>query len=140
MAVNTLGRVYAEMERPFPPELLDDLSKIAIGDPAFEPCFQVRAVLRAAGRPVPPDNPGGVYAFKVKFRWARRIYRIIELRSEQTLDDLHYASQRAIRWDADHLYSFFVGGVARDGRAGSPGPTRRIPRRGPTRPWSASWG
>ena len=59
---------------------------------------------------------GGLYAFKVEFRWAKRIYRTIELRSEQTLDDLHHAIQRAIHWDADHLYSFFVGGVARDGR------------------------
>jgi hypothetical protein len=96
--------------------VLDELTGIAGGDPAFGPRFQALAVLRAAGRPVPPDNPGGVYTFKVKFKWAKRIYRTIELRSEQTLDDLHGAIQRAIRWDADHLYSFFVGGMARDGR------------------------
>lgn len=63
--------------------------------------FQARSVLRTAGQPVPMDNPGGVYAFKAKFVWAKRIYRTIELRSEQTLDDLHYAIQRAIKWDAD---------------------------------------
>jgi hypothetical protein len=116
LAVQTLGRVYAEMERPLPREVLDELAWIATGDPAFGPRFHARAVLRAAGRPVPPDNPGGVYAFKVKFKWAKRIYRTIELRSEQTLDALHCAIQRAIGWDADHLYSFFVGGVAHEGR------------------------
>ena len=116
LAVQTLGRVYAEMERPLPPQVLDELTGIATGDPAFGPRFHARALLRAAGRPVPPDNPGGVYAFKVKFKWAKRIYRTIELRSDQTLDDLHHAIQRAIHWDADHLYSFFVGGMARDGR------------------------
>jgi hypothetical protein len=116
LAVQTLGRVYAEAERPLPPEVLDELAGIATGDPAFGPRFQARTALRAAGRPVSPDNPGGVYAFKVKFKWAKRVYRIIELRSEQTLDDLHYAIQRAIHWDADHLYSFFVGGMAHDGR------------------------
>ena len=116
LAIQTLGRVYAEVEHPIPPEVLDELAGMATGDPVFGPRFQARAVLRAAGRPVSPDSPGGVYAFKVKFKWAKRIYRTIELRSEQTLDDLHYAIQRAIRWDADHLYSFFVGGTARDDR------------------------
>jgi len=63
LAVQTLGRVFAEMERPLPPEVLDELAGIATGDPAFGPRFHARAVLRAAGRPVPPDNPGGVYVF-----------------------------------------------------------------------------
>jgi hypothetical protein len=116
LAIQALRRVYAEAERPMPPEVLDDLAGIATGDPAFGPRFHARAVLGAAGRPVPPDNPGGVYAFKVKFKWAKRVHRTIELRSEQTLHDLHHAIQRAIGWDADHLYSFFVGGVARDSR------------------------
>lgn len=116
LAVQTLGRVYAERESPLPAEVLDELVSIATDDPAFGPRFHARAILRAAGQPVPADNPGGSYAFKVKFKWAKRIYRTIELRSEQTLDDLHHAIQRAIGWDADHLYSFFVGGVARDGR------------------------
>ena len=39
-----------------------------------------------------------------------------ELRSEQTLDDLHYAIQRAINWDADHLYSFHMNGQRCDRR------------------------
>ena len=116
LAVHTLGRVYAEVKRPLPPEVLDALAGVATGDRAFGPRFQARAVLRAAGRPMPLDNPGGVYAFKVKFKWAKRVYCTIELRSEQTLDDLHFAIQRAIRWDADHLYSFFVGGMAHDSR------------------------
>jgi hypothetical protein len=116
LAVQTLGRVYAEMERPLPPQVLDELAEIAVNDPAFGPRFHARALLRAASRPVPPDNPGGIYAFKVKFKWAKRIYRTIDLRSEQTLDDLHHAIQHAIGWDADHLYSFFVGGMAHDGR------------------------
>ncbi|MBL7063123.1 MAG: plasmid pRiA4b ORF-3 family protein [Anaerolineae bacterium] len=110
LAVHYLGRAYADAERPLPPEVLDDLADIAVHDTAFGPRFQARAVLRAADEPVPMDNPEGVYAFKVKFMWAKRIYRTIELRSEQTLDALHYAIQRAINWDADHLYSFHVSG------------------------------
>jgi hypothetical protein len=74
LAVQTLGRVYAEMERPLPPQVLDELAEIATGDPAFGPCFHARALLRAAGRPLPPDNPGGVCAFKVKFKWACKVH------------------------------------------------------------------
>jgi hypothetical protein len=115
-AIATLPRAHALAERPLPPGVLDELAQIATDDPAFGPRYQARLALGDAERPVPLDNPGGVYAFKVKFNWNKRIYRTIELRSEQTLDDLHFAIQRAIDWDADHLYSFFVGSVAHDDR------------------------
>lgn len=114
LAVHYLGRAYLDAERPFPPKVLADLSDVAVHDKAFGPRFQARSTLRAADLPVPLDNPGGVYAFKVKFMWAKRIYRTIELRSEQTLDDLHFAIQRAIHWDADHLYSFYMNGKLYD--------------------------
>jgi hypothetical protein len=116
LAVHYLGRAYLEAERPVPPEVLADLSEIAVQDPAFGPRFQVRSILRVAGSPVPLDNPGGAYAFKVKFTWVKEICRTIELRSEQTLDDLHFAIQRAIGWDADHLYSFYMNGRLEDRR------------------------
>ena len=115
-AIETLALAYALAGSPMPPDMLDELARIATDDPAFGPRYQARVVLGDVERPVPLDNPGGVYAFKVKFAWNKRIYRTIELRSEQTLDDLHFAIQRAIDWDADHLYSFFVGGMAHDGR------------------------
>jgi hypothetical protein len=67
LAVQTLGRVYAGMERPLPPQVLDELAEVAVSDPAFGPRFHARALMRAADRPVPPDSPGGVYTFKVKF-------------------------------------------------------------------------
>jgi hypothetical protein len=116
LAVYYLGRAYLEAEHPIPPEPLADLSDIATHDAAFEPRFQARSILRTAGLPVPLDNPGGVYAFKVKFKWAKRIHRTIELKSEQTLDDLHFAIQQAISWDADHLYSFYMNGRLHDER------------------------
>lgn len=114
LAVRYLGRVYLETERSIPPEVLADLSDIATHDAAFGPRFQARHVLREAELPVPLDNPGGVYAFKVKLMWDKRIYRTIEVKSEQTLDDLHFAIQRAIDWDADHLYSFYMNGKLYD--------------------------
>jgi len=116
LGVHYLGRAYLEAERPLPPEVLADLSDIAVHDAAFGPRFQARSILRMVGQPVPLDNPGGVYVFKVKFMRAKRISRTIELRSEQTLDDLHFAIQRAIGWDADHLYSFYMNGQLDDQR------------------------
>ena len=96
--------------RDIPAHIIPRIAEIATHDPAFEPRFMAREFLRDTGQPVPLDNPGGAYALKVKFMWAKRIYRTIELRSEQTLDDLHLTIQHAIRWDNDHLYSFFMNG------------------------------
>ena len=114
VAVHYLGRAYREAARAVPAEVTEELAAIAVHDPAFGPRFQARALLRAANLPVPLDNPGGVYIFKVKFKWAKRIFRSIAVRSEQTLDDLHHAIQHAIAWDADHLFSFFMNGDRAD--------------------------
>jgi hypothetical protein len=114
LAVRYLGRVYQQAQQPLPSDVVAEISDIAAHDPAFSPRFQARLLLHTAGLPVPLDNPGGVYVLKVKFMWAKRIYRSIAVRSEQTLDDLHFAIQRAIDWDADHLYSFFMNGIRFD--------------------------
>ena len=127
LAVHYLGRVvlYAEEDgqdeeqeeerppRPLAPDILAELNDIAVSDPAFGPRFQARGVLRDAEQPVPMDNPHGVYAFKVSLKGAR-VSRTVELRSEQTLDDLHFAIQNAFRWDSDHLYSFYMSGEEDD--------------------------
>lgn len=114
VAVWYLSRTYLDTQRPFPSDILADLTDIATHDAAFTPRFQARAALREAELPVPLDNPGGVYAFKVKFMWDKRIFRTIELKSEQTLDTLHFAIQEAISWDADHLYAFYMNGKLYD--------------------------
>jgi hypothetical protein len=116
LAVRYLGRAYLDAKRPISPEALDDLAEIAVCDSACGPRFQARAILRTVGAPVPMDYPGGVFAFKVSFSHTKIMSRTIELKSEQTLDDLHFAIQRAIDWDADHLYSFFMNGKRRDER------------------------
>jgi hypothetical protein len=92
------------------------LSDISSKDKAFGPRYWARRWLREIEVPVGLDNPGGAYVFKVKFKWAKRIYRSIALRSEQTLADLHGAIQDAIDWDDDHLYAFFMNGQVHDRR------------------------
>ncbi len=38
------------------------------------------------------------------------VHRVIAVRGDLTLVDLHYAIQSAFGWDDDHLYAFWVGG------------------------------
>ena len=116
LAVYYLGCAYRDVERVVPTEVIAELSEIAVRDSSFEPRFQARALLRDTENSVPLDNPGGVYAFKVKYRWAPGITRTIELKSEQTLWDLHQAIQRALKWGDNHFYSFFMNGQKWDRR------------------------
>ncbi len=55
-----------------------------------------------------------LYRFQVKLDWQKSVWRRIELRGDQTLDDLHNAIQEAFGWDNDHLYAFFLSGEAWD--------------------------
>ena len=54
------------------------------------------------------------YTFHVSLPSTGRAWRKIEMRADQTLEDLHFAIQDAYDWDADHLYSFFMSGKAWD--------------------------
>jgi hypothetical protein len=55
------------------------------------------------------------YTFHVSLPGTGRVWRKIEMRADQTLENLHFAIQDAYDWDADHLYSFFMSGKAWDG-------------------------
>ena len=55
------------------------------------------------------------YTFHVSLPGTGRVWRKIEMRADQTLEELHGAIQTAYDWDADHLYSFFMSGKAWDG-------------------------
>jgi len=116
LAIHDLGQACQIADRSLPEDILAELQEIAKQDEAFAPRFQARSVLRQMAQPIPLDNPGGVYLFKVKFMRAKHMSRTIALRSEQTLADLHFAIQNAIDWDADHLYSFFMNGQLWDWR------------------------
>lgn len=99
LAIYYLGRAYREAGRSIPLEVLADLFDIALHDPAFGPRFQARWVLRTTNWTVPLDNAGGVYALKVRFIENKSISCTLELRSEQTLEDLHLAIQRTFGWN-----------------------------------------
>ena len=109
LAVHYWSRLYTDPDRKLPRRTAQAFQRIAVKDAAFSPRFQARKFLRQRALPVPQDTPGGVYAFKVCFRRAKSVFsRTLELRAEQTLEDLHRAIQAALAWDNDHLYSFFL--------------------------------
>ncbi len=96
-------------------EALAALRQSAVSGKAYEPRYQARLALWFFGRPLPLDNPDGVYVLKVRLRHDRSPrMRRLALRSEQTLLDLHIAIQQAFDWDSDHLYSFYVNGKTGD--------------------------
>lgn len=68
------------------------------------------------------------YTFRVNHRALPEVWRDVELAEDQTLEDLHLATQQAYGWYDDHLYSYFMNGKAWDGSAeiGSPWSDSRI--------------
>ena len=47
------------------------------------------------------------YVFKVNLKNAKRIWRLVGLGADRTLDDLHWAIFTAFDRDDEHLYSFY---------------------------------
>jgi hypothetical protein len=72
-AVFYWSQIYRVRKQPLPGPVAEAMSTIAVNDAAFGPRFQARELLREMELPVPCDNPAGVYAFKVKFKWAKKI-------------------------------------------------------------------
>ena len=54
------------------------------------------------------SNTANLYLFKVALKAAKRIWRRIAIRGDQTLDDLHQAIFDAFDRYDDHLYSFYI--------------------------------
>ncbi len=74
-------------------------------------------LLGTADEALPPASETAattVYHFLVRLDWKKSVWRRIDVRADQTLDDLHEAIQEAFEWDNDHLYAFFLSGRAWD--------------------------
>ena len=54
-----------------------------------------------------------IYTLSVKCAWGLYLtepcVRVIEIRDNATLLDLHYAIQKAVEFDCDHMFEFFAG-------------------------------
>jgi hypothetical protein len=68
------------------------------------------------------------FRFRVQLEWESEVWRDIDIRSDQTLDDLHYAIQEAFDWDDDHLYAFFLSGRYWDKKTDYSSPREEGPR------------
>lgn len=54
------------------------------------------------------------YQLKVSLQWMPEVWRIIEIRGDETMESLHLEIQDAFGWDNDHMYSFYLSGRAWD--------------------------
>jgi hypothetical protein len=61
-------------------------------------------------------SAGTVYSFKVALKHRKSIWRRIEARNDQTLDDLHWKIYDAFDRDDEHLYEFLFPAGADRGR------------------------
>ncbi|MHB8877796.1 MAG: plasmid pRiA4b ORF-3 family protein [Myxococcaceae bacterium] len=80
----------------------------------------LRQLLARAAREVLPPKPlhelvrfsgdakSVTYVLRVSLAWKPTVWRDLELRGDQTLDELHGAIQEAFGWDNDHLWCFFM--------------------------------
>lgn len=111
-----LAMAFVRRGEPAPSDIIDSLGSFARKNRALRPRYLTRRALAALGSPLPVEPEGGVYAFKVWHHWDEDTYRVIEIESQDSLDILHSAIQRAWNWDADHLYVFYVDGALRERR------------------------
>jgi hypothetical protein len=125
LALHYLRRAYAEVGRVPPGHVCDDLLDIALSDEWFAPRYQARLALQAVDLPLPVDNLGGAYRVAVSSDPGGGDGHKVEVRSEQTLDDLHLAIQHALDWDAGGRYSFHMRGRPWDGDYTIPCPEGR---------------
>jgi hypothetical protein len=88
-------------------ELLDTIPAM----PDDLPLAYQRSGKRRKPQPSPLGSQGTVktYVLRVSYRYKPDFWREIEIAEDQNLEDLHLAIQQALKWDDDHLYSFFMG-------------------------------
>lgn len=115
-AMYTLGMVVLRKKRQPTKAVIKRLADNAVQNRSGLVRYLARTTLRHLDLPVPLDNPGGVYALKVTFKGDKQLFRTIELRSEQTIDELLSAFLHALDWDTDHLHAFYMNGAVRDPR------------------------
>ena len=77
---------------------------------------RARPMVIQPATPELPRRPGALaaYTFRVTYDRDPQVWRIIELTEKQTLHDLHQIIQKAMDFDDDHPYAFFMSNQAWD--------------------------
>jgi len=104
-AVDTVAAAWSD-------EALDALRN----DPALVDTRATPPVPPSPASEQPSPRPGALltYTFKVTYLEDPDVWRVIEISANQTLNDLHHAIRRAVDFDDDHLYSYYMSGRAWD--------------------------
>jgi hypothetical protein len=96
-------------------------------DPAYAAMAEEFDPRAEIGEPAERAQPSRTLVLRVSYRYQPEFWREIEIADDQYLSDLHLAIQRALAWDNDHLYSFYMGRRPYDARTeiGGPGSDTR---------------
>lgn len=109
-AAYQIGELYRRKGWKMPEEIQTLLIRRVETETVFAPRYCAGMALAVSNIALPLEYPNGVYAFKVRHT-SNSAYRVIEIRSTQTLGLLHREIQYAWDWDDDHLYSFYLDGI-----------------------------
>lgn len=74
---------------------------------AFQPLFPEGELLNTLPFTQPKSREGN-HIFKVHFNHLPKVWRRIAIPADHTLHDLHLQIQKAIKFDDDHLYAFYL--------------------------------
>ena len=118
----SLPVVFVRTERPRirplhvapPHEVLERLNLTAQQHPAFLARFHARRALQCLGASAPLDNPQGAYQFKLTVEQHPGFSARLLVPSSAPFVSIVSLSLGALRWDFDHLYSFFLSGKRND--------------------------
>ncbi len=102
--------IMVELEEAAALRLKDPSKKEKIAN-IIDSMEQLVAEVKEISQPlfIPAEiDPNQTITFKVKLNCRKKIWRKIELKASNSLEDLHDAIQVAFGWDNDHLYSFFM--------------------------------
>ncbi len=108
-----LEGVFAEEPICWSETWMAEVRRTASEDPEFEGRYLARCALLATGESLADLSPDAVYSFEFSYLG---FSCIIELAATDSLEALHSEIQRALRWDNDHPWCFYLNGRRGDQR------------------------
>lgn len=110
---NKLGRKFFELMKRLEEARemsFEDTSKRATIDAIIHELEGYSDEIKAISQPfIPaPIDKNQTIILKVMFKHRKGIWRKLEMKTSQTLVSLHNLIQKVLRWDNDHLYSFYM--------------------------------
>ncbi|MEE8408901.1 MAG: hypothetical protein V3T05_04805 [Myxococcota bacterium] len=114
LAAQCVVRAMHLGEQLLPDAILATMKGLVEHGSDFSTRYLAAKALADLGLEIPRRYPNGVYRFEVGLE-GHRFRCVVDVRSDQTLEDLRCEIHDAFRWDHDHLFAFFLNGKVHDG-------------------------